>query len=110
MGCLIVFIIIAFSFVFAPHDKIADKANDDKIMAWVMAQSFVEDRLKSPSTAKFPQHSDETVVPLGNGQFLVSGYVDAQNSFGATVRSDFTCTLQQNGENWKLLDISMTQR
>lgn len=51
----------------------------------------VVDQLKAPSTAKFGQvrweRSGDTV--------RVSGAVDAENSFGALVRSDYTCTARR---------------
>lgn len=59
------------------------------------AEEVIKDHLKSPSTAEFPgkvleadkwsfdySYKDKTVT--------ISSYVDAQNSFGATIRSPFT--------------------
>ena len=61
--------------------------------AWVCAQDVVENNLKSPSTADFPWYSDEYITFLGDDKYMVTAYVDAENSFGATIRSDFTVTL-----------------
>ncbi len=52
------------------------------------SQELIYDQLKAPSTAQFGPlkcYRDET-------QFLVIGYVDAQNSFGAMIRTDFKVT------------------
>jgi hypothetical protein len=52
-------------------------------------RQFVEDRLTAPATADF---SDETVTSLDGGKrFRISGSVDSQNSFGATLRADYEC-------------------
>lgn len=52
-------------------------------------QENVKSVLKSPSTAKFPNIGEWATVK--NDYYIVNqSYVDAQNSFGATVRSDFT--------------------
>jgi hypothetical protein len=60
--------------------------------------------LKAPSTAEFPSVLDETVVNHGNGDYTVGTYVDAQNSFGATLRSRFTCeAVTSNGTSFLTL-------
>ena len=64
------------------------------VAAFVLqCQEAVTSQLKSPSTARFAG----TVTKLGqvreleNNGRMWSGYVDAQNGFGATVREDFIC-------------------
>jgi hypothetical protein len=61
--------------------------------AWAAAQMEVRLRLKSPSTAQFPHYSPSFVSETGKGQYTVRSYVDAQNSFGATIRTRFLCVL-----------------
>jgi len=73
----------------------------DKLGAWVAAQQFVLDRLKAPRTAKWPWAStDELVTYLGNREYLINAYVDAQNSFGALIRTYFTCRVRDDGDRW----------
>ena len=61
------------------------------------AQLFVERHLKAPSTAEFPWGIDEySIASLGDGRWKVSSYVDAQNGFGAMVRSRWNVTLREN--------------
>jgi len=76
------------------------------VNAWLMAQEFVTDRLKSPSTATFGwQKAEDCVTELGGGEFKVRGWVDAQNSFGATLRSDFSLTLRYTGSGkWEIVE------
>ena len=66
-----------------------DYYSHDKFDAITVAESVVEERLKSPSTAKFCSVSDYTVT-LDGDTWTIEGYVDAQNSFGATLRNNFT--------------------
>ena len=66
-----------------------DDFGHDETDAWVVAQSIVSKQLKSPSTADFCRKSQATIVRSGN-TWTVVGYVDAQNSFGATLRNEFT--------------------
>ena len=80
----------------------------DEVGAFFMSKKFVEERLKAPSSADFCSYSDATVTDLGGGRFSVSAYVDAQNSFGATIRTYYSCVLRStDGDTWTLesLDI-----
>lgn len=53
--------------------------------------------LKAPSTAKFPSHSDYQFSKR-HGIGKITGFVDAQNSFGAMIRSTFNATFDfKNG-------------
>lgn len=64
-------------------------------------KEFVKDRLKAPSTADF------AVSHTGVGpQYHVSGTVDAENSFGAKIRSDFTCVVRDEGDSWRLVSLT----
>ena len=47
--------------------------------------------LKAPSTADFP--CTMQVTPLGDDKYTVFSCVDAQNSFGAKIRTSFTCNI-----------------
>jgi hypothetical protein len=60
--------------------------------ALTCAKSRIKEMLKSPRTAKFPWGSDEATIKLLEGTtFEVSSYVDAENSFGAMLRTNYTC-------------------
>lgn len=79
-----------------------------KEYAIMYAEDFVRNNLKSPSSAEFPGWSSFNVQNIGKCEFIVMSYVDAQNSFGATIRSNFTVRLKMNqDESWRLLDFEM---
>jgi len=65
------------------------KTSVSKAEAKVVAEGQVETLLKAPSTAKFSGWGDTQMTPKGNG-FIVSGYVDSQNGFGAMIRSKYS--------------------
>ena len=69
--------------------------------AFYCATLIVEDYLKAPSTAKFCKQSDATVTHLGNGEYMVTGWVDAENSYGAMIRSDFVVTYTATEKGFK---------
>ena len=74
-----------------------------------MAEKYVEAVLKAPSTAEFPHFwsIDEVTRQEGN-VFYITSVVDAQNSFGAMIRSDWYIEIEYTGgepaaiDNWKL--------
>ena len=62
--------------------------------AEVTARQFVLKRLKAPSTAKFVEESS---MLSRDGTWLVVGAVDSQNSFGAMLRTQYTCGVRHVG-------------
>ncbi len=72
----------------------------------------MQDQLKAPSSAKFPTLEYETTY-LGDNTFRVKSYVDAQNTFGAQIRTDYEVVLKWNGKertdqrNWNLISVTI---
>lgn len=64
--------------------------------AYSCATSRVEQMLKAPSTADFP--SGGFTEKTGPDEYLVRSYVDAENGFGAMIRSHFTCRVRLSGQ------------
>jgi hypothetical protein len=74
--------------------------------AWICAQNVVENNLKSPSTAEFPWYDEEYVTYLGNERYQITAYVEADNSFGAHIKSNFIVTLTLTDSGY--IDASCT--
>lgn len=72
----------------APVDSGVRHSNAE---AFTIAESIVEENLKAPSTASFCKVTEATITNNGD-VYTVSGWVDAQNSFGAMLRQNFTVT------------------
>lgn len=86
----------------------ADRCKDD-MGAISITQGYVQEHLKSPSTAEFPWADKVKVKRLTGCRYLVQGYVDAQNGFGAMVRTQYSVEVeptQKSGE-WRFLSLSM---
>ena len=94
-----------------PRDPNAWKTEDNKSMAYIMMEDFVKRRLKSPSTAEFPGVFDgklDHVTSLGGQKYRIVSYVDAQNSFGAQMRTKFIGEIQQlSYDQWQLISLNL---
>ncbi|MGH6979035.1 MAG: hypothetical protein ACRED4_07070 [Brevundimonas sp.] len=80
-------------------DATSDVAKDSALLA---TQQFVRDKLRAPATAQFPTNSRDPGVSLaltGPCRWTISGHVDAQNAFGAMIRSTYTLvtTVEDDG-------------
>ena len=112
-GCLGVVIVFAFFWLMAlfgdsDSSSKAPPASHSGVEAYGMCRDFVRDRLKAPSTAKFARISMDYITDLGGGSYRVRAYVDSQNSFGAQLRTDYTCEVKhQSGETWELIDLTL---
>ena len=65
----------------------------NKYDAITIAEKEVKAKLKSPSTAKFSSSSETSVTRNGN-TWRVTGWVDAQNGFGATLRNSYAVKIE----------------
>ena len=78
-----------------------EKAKKERLIrnAFESSKKEVKLQLKSPSTAKFATELDEESKYKINddNSVIIRSYVDAQNSFGATVRTHFQCTVDKYG-------------
>ena len=61
------------------------------------AEKAVKSILLSPDSAKFPSYYDYVFDKTAD-RILVQGYVDASNSFGAMLRSDFEIAFDRDGD------------
>ncbi|WP_163265590.1 hypothetical protein [Chelativorans alearense] len=94
-----------------PAETAAPIVDDcDRIRAFVASQTFVKREMKVPATAEFPYISSEgvSVTELGDCRFTVKAYVDAENSFGAKLRTPYSMDIRFNraDEIWSASNIT----
>jgi hypothetical protein len=83
-------------------------SEEDKVGALAEAENIVKGMLKSPSTASFGsvfgeyQDASDHVEYCGGGFHRVNGWVDSQNGFGATVRTNYRIVLLKSGGKWSV--------
>ncbi|MEW6765581.1 MAG: hypothetical protein AB1344_07325 [Pseudomonadota bacterium] len=69
-------------------------------------ERLVKNRLKSPSTADFPW-GFPNVIDLGGNEFMLVSYVDAQNGFGAMIRSNYSCRVKVENGKATITDVNI---
>ncbi|MDP1877964.1 MAG: DUF2510 domain-containing protein [Actinomycetota bacterium] len=96
----------------APQAPVADQAEEpepveqdlgDPVMAWIMCQEEMSSLLKAPATAGYPL-SNEFQIRQTENKYDMEAWVDAENGFGANIRTYFGCRAVYVGnEQWKIL-------
>lgn len=72
---------------------------------FALAEKAVKSNLKAPSTAKFCKQPECDFEYLGNNQYQMSGWVDAENGFGAMIRSNWYIVAELDGTKMKLVSV-----
>lgn len=110
---LVLFIWYVASGGFEEEGAAERRAQEDlKRTLYYECQDAVRARLRSPSTAKFPgpftENPQDVVRFMVDSSYRMLSYVDAQNAFGGTLRSNFICTFRQAADGrWLLEDLAM---
>jgi len=106
-GLIILAVIVVLGIIASSNTSNSALEFDYKLIS--CAVEGVKEILKAPSTAKFPAFSKGS-IPMGyipkkikDGEYVVSNYVDAENSYGAMIRSNYSCTVYMDNSNSKCL-------
>jgi hypothetical protein len=79
------------------------------LSAQVMCQNFVKRLLVSPASAEFSHGSELIARRVVDSTYVVDGYVDSQNAFGATLRRRYHCqTSYVGGGTWRPDSVSFS--
>lgn len=80
--------------------------------AFIISKSYIKQKIKTPATAEFP-FLDYQSTSLTPRTVEIRSYFDAQNNFGATVRTHYKIKMEQTGDDWadvsawEILDFTM---
>lgn len=100
-------LLVLIGFLSSENDRTSPvKTTDKQREAVVYCQMYAKNALKNPSSADFPW-SDEAKA-IGGDEFVLASYVDAENSFGAKIRTQYACHVKYAGggyQGWKLIDF-----
>ncbi len=91
---LIAIVLIVFN-IMSVFNSISETTNNEYFLAYSYAEKFVKKRLKAPSTAEFPNMFEKNnhITKLDNRKYKIKSWVDCQNSFGAHIRTQFSCVI-----------------
>ena len=67
--------------------------------AILFSQAYKLLGLKNPSTAKFPEFDDYEIIKNGDA-YIINGYTDATNSYGAQIREKYTLEVLKKNDEW----------
>lgn len=105
IGAALFLILFIISYIRIENEAPKDSLKRNAIYA---ARDLMEQRLKSPSSASFQSTSEaqyQTFEENGKQLYVVTSYVDSENSFGAKIRTNFAITMSKSGTTWYLEDI-----
>lgn len=109
VGCgffLVVGLVAAVWSLFTDGDSDADEPSGPTNEAAIdVCEQSIEEKLKAPATASF---SGATATNPGSDleDFEVTGFVDAENSFGANIRSTWWCAASWiDGTRWSVTAV-----
>jgi hypothetical protein len=108
----LIFLTIFVYFALNRDSSSSNKPENLTNMALIQCQNFVTQQLRSPASADFPFSDFESNISTDN-LYIIRSYVDAQNGFGATIRTRWRCKARYTGgeeadqRNWTLVDLQM---
>lgn len=106
-GCLSFLVLLPFT-----CRALVGERQVGKSYAYVAAKLEIQQKLKAPSTAKFPYHSEPGVVIVEQGdKFIITSYVEAQNAFGVPLRKRWTAEVQRtpDGKDVQVLSANLVE-
>ena len=85
--------------------------DDERNICWELAQKAVKNQLKSPSSAKFPfaYNSKGVSITSSGNSYTVRAWVEAQNSFGATIKDSFTVKIEKSGTTFTVISCDIQE-
>ena len=87
----------------------SSKYDEDDIKAgvYVLAKKCVKNHLKAPSTAEFTEMWNCGFSKGDDNIYMMTGYVDSENSFGAMLREQWSIMAEVNGDNVSLVMVTI---
>jgi hypothetical protein len=71
--------------------------------ARIACEQFVQAQLRAPATATFSPRVETRVTHTVRDDWVVNGWIDSQNGFGAMLRSEYDCATARAGDSWQLV-------
>lgn len=96
-------VILGILFLVSRCDFSSDEvAPDNKVRSIMYTEKYIEEIIKSPSTADF---GTPEVIRIGSDTYHVKNFVDCENSFGAMIRMKYECDITWNGNDYTIDNV-----
>lgn len=106
---VLLFVVLALQSWANPPTRTASyrDPNHDAGMACVMAEKLIKQQLKSPTSAEFDYGDCKKSAIHSGNIWTLRSYVDADNSFGAHIRSHYVAKLTNvpPSDTWRLVEL-----
>lgn len=91
--------------------EMRDAVDDgDVIDAWSICQVAARKELRSPSSADFAPYYEVRGGPTTtDGRWAITGSVEADNAFGAKIRSEVVCELQRVNGDFEVIEAGIVE-
>lgn len=112
LGGLLIVGLLMLAAVFSSGDEGPERG--DRYGAFDVCTQVVKERLRAPATAKFPNPYEEDGEVRVSSDFdkrwTVRSHVDAENGFGANIRTDWTCVVDHTErDRYDLVSLNMDE-
>ena len=115
IGCFIIIVIVVFFVLILKCSKNSTFGTPEeriKLNCAVLAEKGVKANLKSPATAEFNYSSGNyndyvQLISKTDSIFEVTGTCDAENSFGAKLRQEFTVKIKKENNLLEIIDVQI---
>ena len=115
IGCFIIIVLVIFFVLIYQCSKNSTFGTPEeriKLNCAVLAEKGVKANLKSPATAEFNYSSGNyndyvQLISETDSIFEVTGTCDAENSFGAKLRQEFTVKIKKENNLLEIIDVKI---
>lgn len=77
--------------------------------AYTLACEHLRAKLKAPATAVFPPYDRKFVTQPEEHKLLVVAYVDAQNSYGALIRTAWAGAIEKHARRVRVIETALSE-
>lgn len=100
MGWSIFWIVLAAIVGISFFSNVPTRKSETSETLYIKSRVLIGQRLKAPATADFASQDASDIEQISTDSWRVRSYVDAQNAFGANIRTTFDIVWKKNGEVW----------
>jgi hypothetical protein len=98
---------VLFALVFAvallrifKNKRVHVNRKPNRLEAFSVAKTFVQNRLKQPDMTSFPNNKFEAVVDTAKNSYKISSYISAHDNSGRSLKTTWQIDMAYTGGDW----------